>query len=97
LLVSEVAAIGFPQAGTVVQNDLGVCYAVGSGIAVDKAEAVKWYKRAADAGDANAQNNLGVCYAKGAGVAVNKAEAVKWWKRAAAAGHAEAQNFCRQL
>ena len=35
--------------------NLGFCYENGSGVAVDKAEAVKWYKRAAEAGDANAQ------------------------------------------
>ena len=70
---------------------LGVCYANGSGVAVDRAEAFKWYQRAADAGFAEAQHTLGSCYDQGLGIAVNKAEAVKWYKRAAEAGHAAAQ------
>jgi TPR repeat protein len=36
------------------QYDLGICYSNGSGVAADKAQAVKWFKRAADAGDADA-------------------------------------------
>jgi len=73
------------------QFDLGLCYEHGSGVAVDKAEAVKWFKRAAEAGYTDAQFNLGVCYDKGSGVAVDKTEAVKWYKRAAEAGNAQAQ------
>ena len=70
---------------------LGGCYAKGSGVAVGKAEAVKWYKRAAEAGRAEAQLNLGLCYDNGDGVAVDKVEALKWFKRAADAGDADAQ------
>ena len=79
------------EAGNAVaQYNLGCCYANGSGVAVDKAEAVKWYKRAAEAGDAASQYALGYCYANGDGVVSNEAEAVKWWKRAADAGNADA-------
>jgi TPR repeat protein len=49
------AAAGFPAA----QCALGTCYENGSGVALDTAEAVKWYKRAAEAGNAEAQFNLG--------------------------------------
>ena len=45
---------------------LGVCYDDGEGVAKDQAEAVKWYRKAAEQNDAAAQYNLGVCYAKGA-------------------------------
>jgi TPR repeat protein len=38
----------------IAQMNLGICYFNGSGVAVDKAEAVKWWKRAADSGDADA-------------------------------------------
>ncbi len=44
------------------QSNLGLCYSNGSGVAVDKAEAFKWYKRAAEAGFAAAQFYLGICY-----------------------------------
>jgi hypothetical protein len=81
----------------VAQVNFGNCYSNGSGAAVDKIEASKWYKRAAEGGDAIAQTTLGDCYSNGDGVAVDKTEAFKWYKRAAEAGHDSAQNrlaFC---
>ena len=50
------------------QSILGVMYANGRGVPQDYAEAVKWYRLAADQGDAEAQHNLGVMYASGEGV-----------------------------
>ena len=52
-------------------------YANGKGVPQDYAEAVKWYRRAAEQGDAYAQNNLGLMYANGKGVPQDYAEAVK--------------------
>jgi hypothetical protein len=43
----------------------------------DHAEAVKWYRLAADQGHATAQSNLGVKYENGEGVRQDHAEAVK--------------------
>jgi TPR repeat protein len=40
------------------QGNLGLCYFYGSGIAVDKAEAVKWYNSAAEVGHAVARISL---------------------------------------
>ena len=40
------------------------------------AEAVKWFRKAADMGEPNAQYNLGLCYATGDGVEKDMAEAV---------------------
>ena len=57
----------------------------------DAAEAVKWYRRAAEQGHANAQCNLGWCYDSGTGVQKDAAEAAKWYRRAAEQGHARAQ------
>jgi len=37
----------------------------GDGVAKDAEQAVSWYRRAADAGNADAQFNLGVCYSQG--------------------------------
>ena len=42
------------------QNKLGLCYYSGAGVMKDYPEAIKWFKMAADQGDASAQNNLGV-------------------------------------
>ena len=52
---------------------------------------MKWYRLAADQGDAFAQNNLGGMYANGRGVPQNYAEAVKWYRKAADQGAALAQ------
>ncbi len=54
-------------------------------------EAVKWYRKAAERGDADAQFNLGVCYSKGESVKQDRAEAAKWLRMAAKQGHAPAQ------
>ena len=42
-----------------ISHLLGVCYQYGTGVEKDEVEAVKYYKMAADQGDADAQNNLG--------------------------------------
>ncbi len=43
-------------------------YYNGRGVTQDYAQAVKWYRRAAEQGYANAHSNLGALYAKGRGV-----------------------------
>ena len=52
-------------------------------MARDYAEAVKWYRKAAEKDHAKAQYNLGVCYEKGHGVQQNFPEAYKLYKLAA--------------
>ena len=73
------------------QYHLGVCYANGTGTAVNKQEAFYWYKMAAEQGLAEAQFNLAICYDNGEGTAVNKPEAFRWYKAAAEQGVANAQ------
>ena len=73
-------------------NLLGVMYEEGIGVAQDYAEAVKWYRKAADQGDVGAQNHLGVMYDNGKGVNKDYAEAAKWYRKAAEQGHPFAQN-----
>jgi hypothetical protein len=58
----------------VAQCALGSRYYNGEGVVSDKAEAVKWFRKAAEQGFAQAQYNLGVCYANGEGIAQDKAE-----------------------
>ena len=73
------------------QYILGNCYGNGLGVAKDKVEAVKWYRKAADQGLANAQFWLGVYYADGNGVAKDQVQAVSWWRKAAVQGYDMAQ------
>ncbi len=50
------------------QNDLGWMLDTGDGVPEDDAEAVKWYRKAAEQNHAVAQCNLGYAYANGEGV-----------------------------
>jgi hypothetical protein len=72
------------------QFNLGSCYANGTGVTQNEAEAARWYRLAADQGDSRSQYNLAICYGQGTGVAQDSAEAVRWVRLAAAQGHAEA-------
>ena len=66
-------------------------YANGQGVLKDDAEAVKWYRLAAEQGGASAQSSLGVMYATGRGVLKDDAEAGRWFRLAAEQGEAVAQ------
>ena len=78
------------------QTFLGYMYYNGEGVKEDKAEAMKWYRKAAEQGFALAQDNLGdmywYMYYFGNGVNEDKAEAVKWYRKAAEQGYAGAQS-----
>jgi TPR repeat protein len=49
----------------------------------DYAEAAKWYRKAADQGDALAQSNLGTMLHNGQSMPQDYGEAVKWFREAA--------------
>ena len=66
-------------------------YYNGEGVVKDPAEALKWYRKAADQNIAEAQFNLGLSYCNGDGVVKNYVEAVKWFRKAAEQNLAEAQ------
>ena len=53
----------------------------------DDAEAVRWYRMAAEQGFALAQSSLGAMYANGEGVPENYVLAYAWLNLAAAQGH----------
>ena len=48
---------------------------------------MRWYRLAAEQGDADAQYSLGFMYATGDGVPENDAEAVKWYRFSAEQGN----------
>ncbi len=58
-------------------------YRKGLGVPQDDARAVKWYRKAAEQGDARAQNNLGLMYRNGEGIPKDYAKAHMWLNVAA--------------
>jgi len=58
----------------------------------DLGQAVLWYRKAADQGDAGAQGTLAIMYEEGWGVPKNYTQAVTWYRKAADQGDAGAQN-----
>ena len=65
-------------------------YANGRGVLKDDAEAVRWYRLAAEQGKADAQFNLGLMYATGRGVLKDSVLAHMWSNIAGANGNASA-------
>ena len=70
---------------------LGVMYENGKGVPQDYAEAVRWYRLAAEQGNALGQGKLGNMYFGGLGVPQDYVEAVKWYRLVAEQGNADAQ------
>ncbi|MEI8182452.1 MAG: tetratricopeptide repeat protein, partial [Desulfomonile sp.] len=60
-------------------------------------EALKWYRKAADQGDAIAQRFLGFMYYEGQGVPQNYKEALKWYRKAADQGNKKAIKELQEL
>ena len=73
------------------QFNLGLKYDSGNGVPEDDAEAVRWYRLAAEQEYASAQRNVGIMYANGYGVAEDDAEAVRWYRLAAEQGYDRGQ------
>ncbi|MFQ2690164.1 tetratricopeptide repeat protein, partial [Aeromonas caviae] len=63
----------------------------GKGVAQDDKQAVTWFRKAAEQGDAKAQGLLGIMYVQGKGVAQDDKQAVTWFRKAAEQGDATAQ------
>src|SRR5215467_5996096 len=70
---------------------LGSAYYRGRGVPQNDSEAAKWFRLAADKGNAVARFTLGVMYGEGRGVPQDYAEAARWYRRAAEQGDAQAQ------
>ena len=73
------------------QCRIGNCYAEGKVVAKDMAEAVRWYRKAADQGYADAQCWLGKRFTNYY-VIGEKQQAAMWYRKAAEQGHVVAQH-----
>ena len=75
-----------------VYYEIGYCYQYGkNGLKENEAEAFKWYRKAADAGNVDAMGKVGYFYYYGlGGVKEDKIEAFKWDKKAADGGNSVA-------
>ena len=70
------------------QLRVGAAYDRGTGAPRDRVAALKWYRMAAEAGNAEAQNSVGSILQEDR----NYIEALAWYEKAAAQGHAQATN-----
>ena len=67
-------------------------YCDGQGVVKDLKEAMRWFRKAANQGEATAQVRLGYMYANGRGVVQDRVMAYIWFSAATANGHRSAKN-----
>ena len=79
------------------QNNIGIMFLRGEGVAKDPAKAAFWLERAAGRGHIQAQYNLGEMYHNGEGVAKNGALAYYWMTLAAKQGDENAEKYIKLL
>ena len=73
------------------QYILGQNYDHGNGVPKDQTEAIKWYRKAADQGYADAQAAIGISYVWGLGVPQDPAKSTTWFRKAADQNNSAAQ------
>lgn len=78
------------------QEVLGLRYAAGDGVPVDKEKAFKWLSKAAAQGRPKSEYVLGRFYGSGDGVPVDRQKAVEWISKAAAQHDADASKWMDQ-
>jgi uncharacterized RDD family membrane protein YckC len=71
------------QGDASAMNNIGYLYEQGIGVQVDYAEAMKWYRRAADLGYGEAMYNIGMMFVRGLGRPVDYAAAMESFRKAA--------------
>ena len=72
-------------------EDSGEVSDIHLGVPQDYAEAMRWYRKAAEQGFALAQSAVGSMYARGEGVPQDGSEAMRWYRKAAEQGSGSAQ------
>ena len=81
----------------VALGKLGLMHFYGLGAQEDHAEAARWFRQAADAGNADAALILAEMYRQGDGVGANRSEAYLWYSVAGELGKDEARTPRQQL
>jgi len=73
-------------------HELGFVYEYGRhGVKIDVVKAAEWFRKAAEAGNADAMTELALCYELGCGVEQDDEEALDWYMMAAELGHVTAK------
>ena len=75
------------QGNPVAQNNLGIMYLDGKGVARNNTEALRWIARSASNGSSSGQNNLGGLYRDGKGVPRDYGKAAQWFSASASQGN----------
>jgi TPR repeat protein len=76
---------------------LGDAYGHGNGVTQDDRLALKWYQKAAAAGDAQAMYNAGLMYESGKGAPRDLKQARDWYQKSADAGNESARERLAEL
>ena len=67
------------------------------GLPKDDVQALNWYRKAADAGEAYSMTKLGMMYQNGrGGLPQDNAQAASWYRKAAENGDADAQSALKR-
>ena len=74
------------EGNAAAQNNLGILYDLGKGVARSDKKALEWFQKSADQGYARAQFNLGRKYDNGEGTERDPVAAYMWFLLAAAGG-----------
>lgn len=72
-------------------------YLNGTGVVKDKKNAVEWFRKAAEQGDAVAQYELGYMYYKGYGIEKSLLWAMVWARKSADQGNLDARILLRKI
>lgn len=80
-----------------VANTVGFQYGNGLSVMQNDAEALKWYRKAAELGSEEGMYNLAGVYENGYGVKPSHQEALKWYRKAAERGHGGAHYALARL
>ncbi len=73
------------------QVSLGIAYRDGRGVTRDNAQALAWFRKAAEKNNAAAFDNLGWMYEHGLGTTTDLVEAARYYRDSANGGHSQGQ------
>ena len=93
ILFKKSAMMQYPPA----MANLGICYHRGWGVEKNIETAYKYYRLAAERGEASACHNLGGCYLHGEAVESNDSLAFIWYSRAAGKGFTQSSYILGEL